>query len=74
MTLIVLNKTSQVNGLITGKMTRTTFTEIRTSYEKGLKRGLDFNWEGTVRTAAGRAKKEPRKETEKWRSRGQILI
>lgn len=36
-------------------MTGTEFTEIKTSSEKELKHGTDFNLEVTVRTTAGRA-------------------
>jgi len=56
-TLIIPNKPSQLIGLITGEMSRTKFTEIKTSSEKGLKYGIDFNLEVMVRTTAGRAKR-----------------
>lgn len=54
--LIILNKPSQLNRLITGKMTATKFTETKTSPEKVLKDEVDFNLEVMVRTTAGRAK------------------
>lgn len=54
--LIILNKPSQLNRLITGEMTATKFTETKTSPEKGLKDEVDFNLEVMVRTTAGRAK------------------
>lgn len=56
-TLTVLNKPRQLNGLITGEMSGTKFSETNTTSKNELKHKTDFSLGVTVRTTADRARR-----------------